>query len=100
MLVVPVGEPPWVGGYLSLSWRSGKPAPEDVPVAEIAAIADVLVMADERSRAEVALAETEEPDLFIDGIENLLHIPEMIEAEQLKKLLHLIDEKKVLVVNE
>ncbi len=46
--------------------------------------------------AQLALAETEEPDLFIDGIENLLHIPEMIEAEQLKKLLHLIDEKKVL----
>ncbi len=59
VLVVPVGEAPNVGGYLSLSWRSGKPAPEDVPVAEIAAIADVLVMADERSRAEVALAETE-----------------------------------------
>lgn len=46
--------------------------------------------------AQLALAENEEPDLFIDGIENLLHIPEMIEAEQLKKLLHLIEEKKVL----
>lgn len=46
--------------------------------------------------AQLALAENEEQDLFIDGIENLLHIPEMIEAEQLKKLLHLIEEKKVL----
>ncbi len=46
--------------------------------------------------AQLALAETEESDLFIDGIENLLHIPEMIEADQLKKLLHLIEEKKVL----
>jgi heat-inducible transcriptional repressor len=46
--------------------------------------------------AQLALQENEEPDLFIDGIENLLHIPEMIEAEQLKKLLHLIEEKKVL----
>ena len=46
--------------------------------------------------AQLALSETEESDLFIDGIENLLHIPEMIEAEQLKKLLHLIEEKKVL----
>ncbi len=46
--------------------------------------------------AQLALSESEESDLFIDGIENLLHIPEMIEAEQLKKLLHLIEEKKVL----
>ncbi len=46
--------------------------------------------------AQLALSESGEPDLFIDGMENLLHIPEMIEAEQLKKLLHLIEEKKVL----
>jgi heat-inducible transcriptional repressor len=46
--------------------------------------------------AELALAETEEPDLFIDGIENLLHIPEMVEAERLRTLLHLIEEKRLL----
>ncbi len=46
--------------------------------------------------AQLALAETEQPDLFVDGIENLLRIPEMIEADQLKKLLRLMDEKRLL----
>ncbi len=46
--------------------------------------------------AQLAMSENEEPDLYIDGVENLLHIPEMIEAERLRSLLHLIEEKKVL----
>ncbi len=46
--------------------------------------------------AQLALTEAEEADLFIDGIENLLHIPEMIEKDRLKSLLHLIEEKKLL----
>ncbi len=46
--------------------------------------------------AQLALSETEQPDLFVDGIENLLRIPEMIEADQLKKLLRLMDEKRLL----
>ncbi|TAL39099.1 MAG: heat-inducible transcription repressor HrcA [Spirochaetes bacterium] len=46
--------------------------------------------------AELALQETEEPDLYIDGIENLLHIPEMVEADRLRALLHLIEEKHLL----
>lgn len=46
--------------------------------------------------AQLALSETEQPDLFVDGIENLLRIPEMIEADQLKKLLRLMEEKRLL----
>lgn len=46
--------------------------------------------------AQLALAEEDEPELFIDGIENLLHIPEMIETDRLKSLLHLVEEKRVL----
>ncbi|MBP7605351.1 MAG: heat-inducible transcription repressor HrcA [Spirochaetes bacterium] len=46
--------------------------------------------------AELALAESEDPDLYIDGVQNLLHIPEMIEADRLKGLLRLVEEKKVL----
>jgi heat-inducible transcriptional repressor len=46
--------------------------------------------------AQLALAESEEPDIYVDGVENLLHIPEMIESERLRSLLHLIEEKKVL----
>jgi len=47
--------------------------------------------------AELALSGIEESDLFVDGIENLLHIPEMIETDRLKSLLHLIEEKKILI---
>jgi heat-inducible transcriptional repressor len=46
--------------------------------------------------AQLALSESEQPDLFVDGIENLLRIPEMIEAEQLTKLLRLMEEKRLL----
>jgi heat-inducible transcriptional repressor len=46
--------------------------------------------------AQLAMSENEEPELYIDGVENLLHIPEMVEAERLRGLLHLIEEKKVL----
>lgn len=46
--------------------------------------------------AQLALSQNEQPDLFVDGIENLLKIPEMIEAEQLKKLLRLMEEKRLL----
>lgn len=46
--------------------------------------------------AQLALSEAEEPDLFIDGLENLLHIPDMIEKDRLKSLLHLIEEKRIL----
>nr|HPO46057.1 HrcA family transcriptional regulator [Spirochaetota bacterium] len=41
-------------------------------------------------------SESEDPDLYIDGVQNLLHIPEMIEADRLKGLLRLLEEKKVL----
>ncbi len=46
--------------------------------------------------AQLALSETEEQNLYIDGVENLLHIPEMVEASRLRGLLHLIEEKRVL----
>lgn len=46
--------------------------------------------------AQLALSESDEPELYIDGIENLLHIPEMIEAERLRGLLRLVEQKKVL----
>ncbi len=46
--------------------------------------------------AQLALSQTDQPDLFVDGIENLLKIPEMIEADQLKKLLRLMEEKRLL----
>jgi len=46
--------------------------------------------------AQLALSEEDEPDLYIDGIENLLHIPEMTESGRLRSLLHLIEEKSVL----
>lgn len=46
--------------------------------------------------AELAVTDEGESELFIDGVENLLHIPEMIEANRLKGLLHLIEEKRIL----
>ncbi len=46
--------------------------------------------------AQLALSDQEEPELFVDGIENLLHIPEMVQADRLKSLLRLIEEKKIL----
>ncbi|HNR87081.1 MAG TPA: heat-inducible transcriptional repressor HrcA [Spirochaetota bacterium] len=46
--------------------------------------------------AQLALTEETDSEIFIDGIENLLRIPEMIEADKLKSLLHLIEEKRLL----
>ena len=41
--------------------------------------------------AQLALNVEEESELHVDGIENLLKIPEMIEQEQLKSLLNIIE---------
>ncbi len=46
--------------------------------------------------AELALTKNDEPVLFIEGIENLLHIPEMVVSEKLDGLLHLFEEKSIL----
>ena len=46
--------------------------------------------------AELALGDIEEPMLHIDGIENLLKIPEMVEEERLNSLLNIIEEKDIL----
>ena len=46
--------------------------------------------------AQLALRDFEEPEIFIDGIENILHIPEMVESERLKGFLRLVEEKKLL----
>jgi heat-inducible transcriptional repressor len=46
--------------------------------------------------AQLALSNMDEPEIYIEGIENILHIPEMVEAERLKGFLRLIEEKKLL----
>jgi heat-inducible transcriptional repressor len=46
--------------------------------------------------AELALTKSDEPGLFIEGIENLLHIPEMVESERLNALLRLFEEKRII----
>ena len=46
--------------------------------------------------AELALSKSEKSDLFIDGIENLLYIPDMIERNHLETLLYLLKKKDVL----
>ncbi len=46
--------------------------------------------------AELALKNDDESELHIDGIENLLKIPEMVEKERLDSLLKIIEEKNVL----
>lgn len=43
--------------------------------------------------AELAFSVEEEPDLHVEGIENILHIPEMTEQTKLKDFLHLMEEK-------
>jgi heat-inducible transcriptional repressor len=45
---------------------------------------------------KLALTEDDEPALLMDGIENLLRIPEMVEDERLKSLLNIIEEKDIL----
>ncbi|HOO71104.1 MAG TPA: heat-inducible transcriptional repressor HrcA [Spirochaetota bacterium] len=46
--------------------------------------------------AELALSETREAELSIEGIENLLKIPEMVQEERLSSLLNIIEEKNIL----
>ncbi|MBN2038435.1 MAG: heat-inducible transcription repressor HrcA [Spirochaetes bacterium] len=46
--------------------------------------------------AELALSKNENSQLYIDGIENLLHIPDMIEKDRMETLLHLLKKKETL----
>jgi len=46
--------------------------------------------------AQLAFSESEEPRLYIEGMENLLKIPEMIEKERLDSLLSIIEEKSII----
>jgi heat-inducible transcriptional repressor len=46
--------------------------------------------------AQLALNDQNDSEIFIDGLENLLRIPEMVEAERLRSLLHLLEEKRLL----
>jgi len=46
--------------------------------------------------AQLALSESDESDLLVDGIENLLKIPEMVEEDRLNSLLHVIEHKDIL----
>jgi heat-inducible transcriptional repressor len=46
--------------------------------------------------AQLAVTEYQEQHLFIDGIENLLKLPEMVEKERLQSLLSIIEEKNIL----
>ncbi|OHD66217.1 MAG: heat-inducible transcription repressor HrcA [Spirochaetes bacterium RBG_13_51_14] len=46
--------------------------------------------------AELAVSDYEEPRLHIDGIENLLKIPEMVEEDRLHSLLSIIEERNIL----
>lgn len=46
--------------------------------------------------AELGFAGSDDAELHIDGIENLLKIPEMVEEVRLKSLLHIIEEKNIL----
>ncbi len=46
--------------------------------------------------AELGLGDEEESELHVDGIENLLKIPEMVEEERLNSLLNIIEEKNII----
>ncbi len=46
--------------------------------------------------AELGIGGDEGSQLRIDGIENLLKIPEMVEKDRLDSLLHIIEEKNIL----
>lgn len=46
--------------------------------------------------AQLAFNETEDSTIKIDGIENLLRIPEMVEEKRLNSLLNIIEEKNIL----
>jgi heat-inducible transcriptional repressor len=45
---------------------------------------------------ELALKEFDEPELYIDGVENLLRIPEMVESAPLNSLLNIIEDRETL----
>jgi heat-inducible transcriptional repressor len=44
--------------------------------------------------AQLGLSESSEADLYIEGIENILHIPEMIQESHLRSFLYLVEDKK------
>ncbi|MBN2159769.1 MAG: heat-inducible transcription repressor HrcA [Spirochaetes bacterium] len=46
--------------------------------------------------AQLAVSEYEEPNLYIEGIENLLKIPEMVEEDRLFSLLSIIEDREIL----
>jgi heat-inducible transcriptional repressor len=46
--------------------------------------------------AQLAMGDTEEPEMHVEGIENLLKIPEMVEEARLNSLLNIIEEKNIL----
>jgi heat-inducible transcriptional repressor len=46
--------------------------------------------------AQLAISEYEEPRLHLEGIENLLKIPEMVEEDRLNSLLCIIEDKTIL----
>ncbi len=46
--------------------------------------------------AQLAVSESEDPNLHLEGIENLLKIPEMVEDERLRSLLNIIEEKNII----
>ena len=46
--------------------------------------------------AQLAVSESEDPSLHMEGIENLLKIPEMVEEERLHSLLNIIEEKNII----
>lgn len=46
--------------------------------------------------AEIALSECTEQQIYIEGIENILHLPEMLEEARLKSFLYLLEDKKKL----
>ena len=45
---------------------------------------------------ELAFSENEESELHLDGLENLLKIPEMVDEERINSLLKIIEEKNIL----
>ncbi len=45
---------------------------------------------------ELALKDEQEPDIYVDGIENLLHIPDIVEAEKLHEIVRFIEQKDTL----
>lgn len=46
--------------------------------------------------AQLAISESEDPNLHLEGIENLLKIPEMVENDRLQSLLRIIEERNII----